>query len=501
MSKPPGFVFMLGIEGTGVDPAGLELLRQTGACGVLLLSRNIQTPEQVRALIDGYERALDRRLLWAMDHEGGWVTRFAQGLTPFPGNMALGHAVGRWPQAATVQGRIMGSQLRACGVNVNLAPVLDIAGPDPSPAVTIRSLGNSPNAVAEAGTALIRALQDAGVHATAKHYPGVGAARHDPHETLPVVESSLDDLRHRELVPFAEAVKAGVDLVMSSHVHYPVFDPGTPIPATFSPRVVSFLRQEFRFDGALITDDLCMGAITERSTAAEAALRAAQAGHDILLVSRGAEATFAKQWNRDSTWERAVARIEKLLEERPAAAREDGDEAALRIARAAVRIERDPMGNLPLRKDAVIVMPSYETLTGQYVFEKELGRPADLVRRLAGVEVLEVPVEPPQDMAYELAPQLIERTVAFFAFDVMRYERQRDLLLALQVACPHFVVAPIRNPWDATLCRWTTTVVHPWGFRAVNLRAAVEAMRPLSGASASSIGPCRCPSASETTGA
>jgi len=475
---------MFGIDGTRAEAAGVELLRETGACGAVLVGRNIESPAQVQALVDGYEQALGRRLLWAVDHEGGWVVRFRRGMTPFPGNMALGHAVRRLPDAPAQQGRVMASQLRACGITVNFAPVLDVATADCSPAVTIRSLGNAASHVARTGAALVRAMQEAGVHATAKHWPGTGAARQDTHVTLPTVGGTLDDLRRREFVPFAEAVKAGVRLIMSTHVHYPALDGPQPVPATFSARAAQILRTDLEFDGVLVTDDLGMGAILERSGAGEAAVRAREAGHDVLLMTHerasqlAAHEAVVKAARGGPGWERTVARIEKLLSPGAAAERLDGDALALDIARAAVRVERDPLGVLPLDGKAVWVVPRYDALTERYAFEDELGNPAERVRQWTGAEVVEVPVEPADDASVELAHRLHGRTCAFVCFDAMRYEHHKRMMQALQAACPRFVCVAVRNPWDAQLCRWETTIVHAWGFRTANLRAAVEAVRP-----------------------
>jgi len=482
MSRPPGFVFMFGVEGADVRPATVDLLRDTGACGVALLGRNIESPQQVKALIDGYERALDRRLLWAVDHEGGWVVRFKRGLTAFPGNMALGHAASRWPEAPSLVGRVMGTQLRACGIDINFAPVVDVTTPDHSPAVTIRSFGNSARRAGECGAAMIRAMQSGGVHATAKHWPGKGAARQDAHVTLPTVDDPFDVLHEREFVPFAAAVKAGVSLVMSTHVAYRALHGPQPLAATFSSRAVAILRQELEFDGALITDDLGMGAILERGTIPDAAVRAARAGHDILLIAgtedaqRKSHAAYAGAWSGGAAWERSVERIERLMSRPSPGPAEDGEELSVRIARAAVRIERDPMGVLPLRGGSAVVVPSFETLTDRYAFEESMGAAAAYVRSRVPCEVIEVPVEPEEDAVPELAQRLVGRTCALFSFDALRYEGQRRLLTALQAACPRFVLVPVRNPWDATLCRRETAIVHPWGFRAANLAAACEAM-------------------------
>jgi beta-N-acetylhexosaminidase len=278
-----GSLFLFGIEGKKPSRGSVSLLRDTGASGVLLLARNIDSPAQVRALASELVQRVGRPLLFSVDHEGGWVLRFKSGLTAFPGNDALGR--GRDPKLAYATGRQMALELSALGINLNLAPVLDVATADYNPGIGIRSFGADPKLVGALGAAFVRGLQDHGVSACAKHFPGKGAATKDAHVELPVIRLPRGDFERVHLAPFAAAVAAGVDCVMTSHVLYPALD---KTPATFSPRITRvILRDRLGFGGVVISDDLCMGAVAGREPIQTAAVKAIQAGHDLLIVAHG----------------------------------------------------------------------------------------------------------------------------------------------------------------------------------------------------------------------
>ena len=238
---------------------------------------------QLRKLITDLEEALGRRLLVTADHEGGRVIMFREGITVFPDNLALG-MTGK-VEYARQQGEIEARELRRLGVDVNLGPVLDVLTEAYSPNIGIRSYGRDPRLVAEMGTARLAAMQQGGLSACAKHFPGKGHAPVDAHLGLPVITSTWQEMEEVHLQPFRQAIAAGVDLVMSSHPYYPNLDPGPQKIATFSRRIIyDYLRKEMKFNGVIASDDLEMGAIKALGPIGAAGVLATQAGHDLLLV-------------------------------------------------------------------------------------------------------------------------------------------------------------------------------------------------------------------------
>ena len=217
-----------------------------------------------------------------VDHEGGRVIRFSKGGTLFPDALTVGAT--QQPEEVTRQGALEAQELRRLGVHVNLAPCVDVLVEGADPVIGTRSYGSDPQRVAALGAARIRGMQTHGLAACAKHFPGLGAVPKDPHKHLPTVGLEWPAMRQTHLVPFTAAIEAGVATIMSSHVCYPQLDP-SKTPATWSGRLIrDLLRGELGFQGLVLTDDMEMGALRELASIGEAAVRAVEAGHDVVLV-------------------------------------------------------------------------------------------------------------------------------------------------------------------------------------------------------------------------
>jgi len=273
-----------------------EQIKKHHIGGVILFRENVVNAEQTIRLVHDYQRAAEKLgLLVAIDQEGGIVTRL-QGGTDMPGNMALGAA--RSAELTRKAASVMGSELGALGINTNFAPVVDVNNNPDNPVIGVRSFGESPELVAELGTAYIKGLHEQGISATAKHFPGHGDTAVDSHLGLPEVPHDLTRLRQVELVPFQQAIHAGVDAIMTAHVTFPKIDDtrvisrkdGTEIalPGTLSPKVITgLIRQELGYEGVVVTDAMNMQAITDHFGPVEAAVRAVKAGVDIILMPLG----------------------------------------------------------------------------------------------------------------------------------------------------------------------------------------------------------------------
>jgi beta-N-acetylhexosaminidase len=278
-------LLLIGFDETAISEATAHFI--AGAAGAILFRRNIASSSQASSLVDQLQaaaRAAGRPpLLVAIDQEGGTVERLGPAGTPPPSAMALGAADD--PRLTRSIYKMMADEVRSLGVNVDLAPVADILADAASP-LGLRSFGSDPELVSRQVAAAVAGLHDGGVAATAKHFPGLGRALADSHETLPSVERGVDDLRGFELAPFRAAIAAGVDVVMSAHLALPRLD-ASGDPATLSRAVLTgLLRDELGFEGVICTDDLEMQAIAARVPPPEAAVRAVVAGADMVLFSR-----------------------------------------------------------------------------------------------------------------------------------------------------------------------------------------------------------------------
>ncbi|HSD67856.1 MAG TPA: glycoside hydrolase family 3 N-terminal domain-containing protein, partial [Vicinamibacteria bacterium] len=183
----------------------------------------------------------------------------------------------------------LAAELSACGIRCDFAPCVDVDTNPKNPVIGDRSFGDDPDLVGRLGAAVIRGLQDGGVAACAKHFPGHGDTEIDPHLDLPAVDHALSRLDDVELRPFKKAIEAGVATVMTSHIVVREIDDARP--ATLSPKLIAgLLRKELGFTGAVVTDDLAMGAVARHWTPAQVAVLAAQAGCDLLELCKGHDA-------------------------------------------------------------------------------------------------------------------------------------------------------------------------------------------------------------------
>lgn len=250
---------MIDLDGPRLDPAERELLRHPNVGGVLLFTRNHVDPEQLAALVEEIHGLRHPPLLVAVDHEGGRVQRFREGFTRLPPMARLGarheQAPAEAARAAETLGWLLAAELLALGVDLALAPVLDL-GRDVSGVIGDRALHRDPETVAVLGAALMRGMRAAGMAAVGKHFPGHGSVAGDSHHECPVDERPLADIRQLDLVPFERLAHKGLPAVMTAHVVYPAVDPH---PAGFSRTwIEDVLRAELGFSGAVLSDDLAM---------------------------------------------------------------------------------------------------------------------------------------------------------------------------------------------------------------------------------------------------
>ena len=281
-----GQLFIVGIGGREVGQIPKAHITKRFVGGIILYEKNIEIPEQVAALTTELQQLAQQTphgipLFIAIDQEGGKVSRLQKGATVFPGNMALGATQSQL--LAQKAGEITGIELEVLGINLNLAPVLDVNTNPKNPAIGVRSYGESPQLVSQLGAAYIRGIQKQGVLATAKHFPGHGDTNADSYKKLPLVTHDKKRINTVDLAPFREAINADVVAIMSAHILYPGLD--NKMPATLSHTIMTkLLRKELGFEGLIITDDLEMKAIEEQYEIGQAAVLAIQAGADMLLI-------------------------------------------------------------------------------------------------------------------------------------------------------------------------------------------------------------------------
>src|SRR6185369_4205845 len=270
---------------TTIPPELVSLAREFQLGGVILFSRNIEAPEQVEELAYDVQTLAAELPLWvSVDQEGGRVARLKAPFTEWPPMAVLGRSGD--VQLAQRFATALAAELRAVGITLDYAPVLDIHTNPKNPIIGDRALAEDAESVGRLGSAIIRGLQEKRVAACGKHFPGHGDTSVDSHLELPLVEHPPDRIRRVECVPFREAILADVAFIMTAHVLVPSIDEEKP--ATLSRRIVqALLRDELQFPGVIVSDDLEMKAIAKTYTVPQAAVEAIAAGCDALLVCSG----------------------------------------------------------------------------------------------------------------------------------------------------------------------------------------------------------------------
>jgi len=417
----------------------LDLL-DDGLAGHTLFGTNVGSPAQLAALTATLRAARPDALI-AIDEEGGDVTRLGHRTgSPYPGNAALGVADDQ-NLTAEVYAAI-GGDLADAGINLDLAPTVDVNTADDNPIIGTRSFGASPLLVARHAAAAVRGLQSAGVAACAKHFPGHGATLADSHLELPTVDAPLAVLRSRDLPPFAAVIEAGVQAIMTAHLRVPELTGDDP--ATFSPAALTGLaRREYGFDGVLVTDALEMkGAAATAGGIAPAAVRALAAGADLLCVGAkvdrelvGAIAGEIAAAVGDGRLpllrlEEAFSRTAKMATWSATPVRKSDHDEALGVsaARRAVRVE----GSLAGLGEPLVV----QVVAGFSIAEGRV--PWGLRPHLNGTAQIEVVAA--SGSVAEIVGQAGDRPIVLVGRHLHRSPASRDLAEGLAAAHPTVVV-------------------------------------------------------------
>lgn len=295
LEQQVGQFFYIGLPGPELDAEARALIEEVQPGGVIIFGRNVESPQQLRDLLDGVREMLPTAPLLGVDQEGGLVDRLRKISTPMPSARTIrehGDLAG-----ARALGRITGSALRLLGFNMNFAPVMSIMTDERdllSNGLYSRSFGRSPGEVLGYTTVYLRGLQETGIVGCLKHFPGIGAGEVDSHEQMPMVSLTHDDLMAQDLAPYIELFQRNDDrvrCVMVSHGGFPNIDivkgvtGGLLEPASLSRNIVTnLLRGELGYQYLVVTDDLEMGAIAKHCEIEAAVVRAFLAGNDMMLI-------------------------------------------------------------------------------------------------------------------------------------------------------------------------------------------------------------------------
>ncbi|MGB1287281.1 MAG: glycoside hydrolase family 3 protein [Aggregatilineales bacterium] len=469
LQQKVGQMFMVSFFGRPMNESARNLITEWQPGAVVLLKSNLGTPEQITSLTNDIQQTSlssgGQPLFIAIDQEGGLITRLTAelGFTLFP-VPALWTATGDADLVYRV-GQALATEMTAVGINMNLAPVADLDTNIANPIIGRRSFGTYPEQVAPTMSAIVRGMQENGVLATLKHFPGHGDTSTDSHVELPVLDYDVDFLSRRELTPFMAGFDADVGATMLAHIWYPQLEPETNLPASLSYNIVTgLLRDELRYDGLIMPDAMDMDAIDTVYSAEESALMAVRAGHDVILMganvgpdkhARAMQAVLDAVLSGDIDESRIDASVYRILlaKERygvlnwqpltveGASGRIPLDEHAALIDelfRAGIAIVHDDNNLVPVTGNTAVIFPATQP---------SLWRACNLRDDLQPLGVSGFPSG--QDIAAASATAQRAERVIVFTQNAIESIGQQDLVAALPPE--KTIVVALQSPYDYTV--------------------------------------------------
>ncbi|WP_146418181.1 beta-N-acetylhexosaminidase [Haloarcula hispanica] len=497
LAQKVGQLFMAGFDGTEPTAGIRELIREYNLGNIIYFTRNITSPAQVAALsaeLQSEATAVGAGLplFVATDQEGGVVSRLNWG-TQLPSQMLIGACDDE--AMARKAGATVGRELRSLGINLNLAPVLDVNNNPDNPVIGVRSFGENPERVAALGAAMAQGLQSVAVAACGKHFPGHGDTAVDSHLDLPVVAHERSRLERVEFAPFEAAIQSGIDAIMTTHVAFPAITGDAELPATISSAVqTALLRNQLGFDGLLVTDCLEMDAIAEGVGPAEGAVRAIEAGCDIVTVSH----TFERQRAAieavltavrtgrltEERIDRSLQRIRRCKQQRIGASETaekpewnrcapESKQLATEIANCGVTLVRDDSETVPFDTSRHLHVVSFTGTRGSPA-EDERYDPEMVAAALSevGFEITTHTVATGETV--EIAPE--NEQIVAVSYDALANESQAATLRTLIAHHDQLAVLAVRNPYDLSVCPGAATFLTTYGYSPGAIQAAAKTL-------------------------
>jgi len=466
-----GQLVIFGFASETLDQHAINLIKNHKAGNVILFGRNIRNTEQLFKLNQSLQKlakeTLGIPLFISIDQEGGMVTRIKTKATYFPGAMTLGAT--NDPNNSYLTGKLMGRELKALGINLDLAPDLDINNNPHNPVIGVRSYGDNEKVVSDNGLEMIRGLQES-VIATAKHFPGHGDTFVDSHLDLPKIEKSIEELERLELIPFRKAIKNGVKAIMSAHIDFPALTEAG-LPTTLSHQCLTgFLRKKLGFTGIIMTDCMEMKAIQTYYTTPKGALMALKAGADMVMVSHTEELQVktiefiknavldgslpmdiiddrlkrvlqAKQENIDFQIDNSYDDIKVIVEN------EESRQFALNTVRQALTLIRGKA--VDLKKKTLLIAP--EALSTTIADEEEgvCSIIKSVIKELPDIYTYQISMKL-SDIEKEAILERVEyyEQVVFCSYNANIFRNQLALIKVLEKTTNLHVIA-MRNPYDS----------------------------------------------------
>lgn len=507
LEEKVGQVLMVHFNGEEANADAKTLIQEAHIGSIIYYnwSNGLNSPDQVRQLSEGLQKLAEQTphsipLLIATDQEGGVVARLTKGFTIFPGNRAL--AITKDLALTEQYAFISGEELQAVGVNMNLAPVVDVNNNPKNPLIGIRSFGDSPTEVIDLAKSLLKGYHSAGVITTLKHFPGHGDVEVDSHIDLPQIKKTKEELAQIELLPFTQLVN-DADVIMTAHLMVKALDPLNC--TTLSKSSLDFLRNDIGFKGVIISDSLVMEGLLKNCTSIdEAAIRALEAGCDLVMLG-GKQLIGAHQdleiSVKDSlriqqaivnavksgriTKERLDQAVQRVLDlknrylskhspllDKPLNTVVNTPEhlaIAKEIAERSTRIQKNTSLSIKTLAQSHVTLIAPEIVRGA-IEQTSLNTIGNRTDRLFFKELN------PSLNELQTAKDLTENTdiTIFFTYNAWKNERQSDLVNALLNTNKPLIIIALKDPTDASLFPKASLVITTFSPTVPSIQAAAD---------------------------
>lgn len=495
-----GQLIMAGFHGTTVTEDIRNLIKDYKVGNILLFSRNIESAEQLYELNKGLQEVAMKEiglpLYISIDQEGGMVTRIFDDATFFPGAMTIA-ATNKVENAYQI-GDMMGRELIKLGVNMDLAPVLDVNNNPKNPVIGVRSFSDDPEKVALFANANIKGLQNH-VVATAKHFPGHGDTHVDSHLALPKVEKSYEELERFEFKPFVKAIHEGIHAIMSSHINFTNLTENG-LPVTLSKRALTdLLRGEMGFEGLIVTDGIEMKAIHNHYGAIEATLMTVNAGanlvcicHDLPYQIGASDRLNQALLNGELSMDTLNERVERILkykeklepinfsetyEDVKAIVENDETKAfSKQVVFDAVTLIKGQTIKLAKKALVIATLPTATSIADEDSHNSKLG--LRLKQEFSQLDVVETKVQPTESDIEKLVLKAKDYDqIIYTSYNGNVYQTQIHLIDALAKLDKDLHVLALRNPYDLYYTKQIKNYVAFYEYTPNSIEAVIQYLK------------------------
>ena len=482
-----GQMIMAGFPSKYCDDHFMRLVREYNVGNIDLFGRNIGSIRETVSLThDIQENMIENMGIPAfigMDQEGGMVSRIKEGAAFFPGNMAFGAA--NIKGGTFEEGRIIGEVLRNMGINLDIAPVLDVNCNPENPIIGTRSYGDNPLKVASLGVDFIKGIQSRNVLSAAKHFPGHGDTSADTHLSMPYISYGMDRLNKVELYPFRKAVNAGVDGIMTAHIVYTALE-DKGLPATLSYNILTrLLREEMNFKGIIITDCMEMDAIARNYGIEKASVMAVKAGADMICIShhldvqiKSIDAIKNAVLKGDIAEDRIDDSVQRIVDmknkynilknpfpdiKKAEASLENSVylNFSREISQKSITLVKDDNNLIPLKGDGIVsIAPEPLSLTGVEDEEKRKYAFSYAVKEKFGGKAFIIPLNPEMDLIQKISAECKDAfRVVIGTYNANSNPGQLELIDKIKKCNKNVIAVILRSPYDLLSIHGISTCV------------------------------------------